>query len=1136
MATNTLHIRVRSDGTRVVGKNIKGIGESANLASRQVFIMRRAIQTLFAAIGVRAGFRAIEQFTELNNKLKTVTKTTKELISVRKKLLAISNDSRTALSATVQLYARTTRAVKSLGLSEAKRLKFTSLLTKEAVVGGATTIEATNAIRQLTQGMGAAGLKGEELRSVLEQLPTVAQRIAEFMGVAQSELRKLGEEGKLTGEVVVAAMLAAEESIEAAFGETTSTVGQSFEVLKNSFVEFVGNIDSFVSGTKAIAAGLQLVAQNLGLISTLLTGILARAAFVALANRGFTLASAIAFATTKVTAFVKALFLVKKAVPAMDAATAAFIAMTNARVTALAPAAPAAIPIVAGLSVPVILAIVAALAGLAAIFLVLSNRQNRYVTEVEKATEAEKKHKAAIDAKNRSLGLSFGGGEDRNPSDLVKKIEVSKQNPLERLKKELPKVAADLAEINSLMFKIQGNSLAIDLFRDTPSKKTQFDAAVKKGEELQNRLRELKAGLEELDIATTKDFSVTTVLKRAEAVASGLRGQFKFAEQAARGFLELMERAVDFELTKDELKGTEAQQQAAKIATVVTRLKELKDAYDENRISQERYDRGVAVNKEQLDKLTGGAVESTRALTEQNALFVKYGGDMEVIALKIAGATDEEIRAFREAKKAREELTEAQAAALAADKAAVTAERRNADAIQGTLGALREKIRLFGLVGRARQKAEFESLSPNKDQRAEFETSQNTLEQKGIAADIQSQIAELKKNTIAFAEAARLGKELAARSGKAAAEDISKTLIRGKDDLAKQAKAVAEAIAADLGTSGDKSIEEIRAALVAGAGTIGTQAGTALVTAFKAAVLGAVPGLTALLPPGVPGGEQSTDQQNAERETRNAEIDAASRGAQDATNKLLQLNDTARLFGPTMDASARQGSNALKGFGEEAITFGGELKNAFSSIFGSLEDALVGFVTTGKLDFKSLINSIIADLARMVIRMLIIKPLMGFFGGLFGGFFGFSGGGSVGGAFGLPGFAGGGLVNENPAVPQRFAVGGQVRGSGTGVSDSVPALLSRDEFVVNAAASRPNMAGLEYLNQTGRMPGGGSVTSVSYSPIVSVTVEGNSANAAGDGAQIAKDMEQQMRAQFNEFVSQEQRPGGAFSKTNEDVL
>ena len=80
------------------------------------------------------------------------------------------------------------------------------------------------------------------------------------------------------------------------------------------------------------------------------------------------------------------------------------------------------------------------------------------------------------------------------------------------------------------------------------------------------------------------------------------------------------------------------------------------------------------------------------------------------------------------------------------------------------------------------------------------------------------------------------------------------------------------------------------------------------------------------------------------------------------------------------------------------------------------------------------------------------------------------------------------------------------------------------------------MAGLEYLNKTGRMPGGGGVTTVAYSPNVTINVEGNGDSAASNGTQIAKDFEAQMRAQFNEFVEKEKRPGGAFSKTEDDVI
>ena len=684
---------------------------------------------------------------------------------------------------------------------------------------------------------------------------------------------------------------------------------------------------------------------------------------------------------------------------------------------------------------------------------------------------------------------------------------------------------------------LQAEELAISLFKDDPKQVKNFEAATVKADKLRVQLAEVKKGLSAVNIESTKDISVATVLADAQLAAKGLGGEFQFLKKAAEGFVDLFDRGDLLELNKEEVKGTSEQQREGKIADVVARLKELNDANKENTISTKNYNQALAVNNEKMDSLRGNAVAATQKLVAENALFKQFAGDMQVIGMKLLGATDAEIDALIEAKNARKALTDARDADNDAQRKASALAQRNTDAIKRTSEALKEQIRLFGLTGRARQLAEFKELQGvSPDQVKDFQKDQNTLEQKGIAADIQQRIQELKANTIAFAKVAEEARALAAKSGPDAVKSINEQLVRGQDGLKREAEALAKAIAADLGTAGDQSIEAIRVALVTGAGTIGTQAGTALVAAFKAAVASAIPGLNVLLPPGVPGGAPSTDQQNEDRANSAAEIDAASQAAQSATANLQTMVDTGRLFGPAMEASAQKGSAAIKGLGEESITFGNELKTAFSSIFGSLEDALVGFVQTGKLDFKSLINSIIADLARMVVRMLIIKPLMGFFGGFFGGIFGFSGGGGVGDAFGLGGFASGGLVSENPKIPQKFATGGQVHGPGTGVSDSVNALLSRDEFVVNAAASRPNMAGLNYLNKTGKMPGGGTVTSVSFSPNISVTVNGDSKSAAQDGSRIGKEIRAEMRAEFNEFVREEQKPGGALSKTNEDVL
>lgn len=69
---------------------------------------------------------------------------------------------------------------------------------------------------------------------------------------------------------------------------------------------------------------------------------------------------------------------------------------------------------------------------------------------------------------------------------------------------------------------------------------------------------------------------------------------------------------------------------------------------------------------------------------------------------------------------------------------------------------------------------------------------------------------------------------------------------------------------------------------------------------------------------------------------------------------------------------------------DEADDMASKAERGVTSMFKSMEDALVSFVTTGKLDFKSMADSIIADMVRMQIQTSITKPLAGALGGFLG--------------------------------------------------------------------------------------------------------------------------------------------------------
>lgn len=78
---------------------------------------------------------------------------------------------------------------------------------------------------------------------------------------------------------------------------------------------------------------------------------------------------------------------------------------------------------------------------------------------------------------------------------------------------------------------------------------------------------------------------------------------------------------------------------------------------------------------------------------------------------------------------------------------------------------------------------------------------------------------------------------------------------------------------------------------------------------------------------------------------------------------------------------------ALRKYAEEANDSAKQIDEAITGAFKSAEDALVEFVTTGKLNVSDLVNSIIADLARLAIRQGITGPLSSALGSMFGGTF-----------------------------------------------------------------------------------------------------------------------------------------------------
>ena len=111
----------------------------------------------------------------------------------------------------------------------------------------------------------------------------------------------------------------------------------------------------------------------------------------------------------------------------------------------------------------------------------------------------------------------------------------------------------------------------------------------------------------------------------------------------------------------------------------------------------------------------------------------------------------------------------------------------------------------------------------------------------------------------------------------------------------------------------------------------------------------------------------------------------------------------------------------LQSFADSAFKVAEQAEQAFVNAFKGMEDALVKFVMTGKLNFSDLARSIIADLTRMLVRFAIVQPL---FHSITGGKFLDNANGNVIDAGNrITAYARGGIVNKPTLFPMANGMG-----------------------------------------------------------------------------------------------------------------
>ena len=237
-----------------IGNKVKGIVQKLG----GLFGKLTAIGGIAGGLSFAGLAKASDENSLRNSRLKMVTN---DVGGLKQKTFAAAQSSGADYGAQLDSIAKLKMLTNGL-FNDNEAVKFTSTLDKAFKVSGAGAEESKAAMYQLNQAMTSGKLQGDEFRSVMENAPILAQKIAQSMGVSMSQLKKLGSEGKITSDVIKKAVLGSADEIDAQYSKMPLTFGKVWQQAQNVGQQAMDGLLTKVNKLLDTPAG-QKMAQSL---------------------------------------------------------------------------------------------------------------------------------------------------------------------------------------------------------------------------------------------------------------------------------------------------------------------------------------------------------------------------------------------------------------------------------------------------------------------------------------------------------------------------------------------------------------------------------------------------------------------------------------------------------------------------------------------------------------------------------------------------------------------------------------------------------------------------------------------------------------------------------------------------------
>lgn len=245
----------------------------ASQTARSAMSFANFAKVVTGALSINQVINYADSWTDLQNRMKLVTNSTEALNKATNDVYTIAQKTYQSLDATAQVYQRFSDNAERLGINQQKVAELTETVSKAVSLSGTSAAAAATGLTQFGQALAAGQLRGQDLNSVIEQIPGLAQAIAEGMGISMGELKQRAQDGETSIDKIIESLERVKASVDQKFATSVTTVSQSFTNLQSAMTKFVGEANQSIGATQLLTTGLAGLSNNLSTVAKIVEAV-----------------------------------------------------------------------------------------------------------------------------------------------------------------------------------------------------------------------------------------------------------------------------------------------------------------------------------------------------------------------------------------------------------------------------------------------------------------------------------------------------------------------------------------------------------------------------------------------------------------------------------------------------------------------------------------------------------------------------------------------------------------------------------------------------------------------------------------------------------------------------------------------